>query len=324
MKQKNFLFVDIVSSIFLLVLFMGNFLGLLYITDSNFMVSIIASLLVVVCYYFILQMLKRNKERMANKGYKDAGMLFFFFFFAFGIGSFFIITHLINIEKNVKVQLQTEAEQVIEKAKSASEIYHSSAMDAMQTFEANFKTKLQAYKETRSNALWNELSNEPYKLPESILKSPSSTIDVSASSNAILQSYRVKIEANKKNIDSLQIQNIESITGTILRWDRFNVMKSYLKLNAGIAATETYINARIKELPVQKESIKIAYSGTHIPLDNPFQLAKQYKPNYLIPAIVVLIMHLFILIPFFTHKIRIYPKSSNQRDENSRSGAIEL
>lgn len=324
MKQENFLFVDIVSSIFLLVLFMGNFLGLLYITDSNFMVSIIASLLVVVCYYFILQMLKRNKERMANKGYKDAGMLFFFFFFAFGIGSFFIITHLINIEKNVKVQLQAEAEQVIEKTKSASELYHSSAMDAMQTFEANFKTKLQAYKETRSNSLWNELSNEPYKLPESILKSPSSTIDVTASSNAILQSYRVKIEANKKNIDSLQIQNIESITGTILRWDRFNVMTSYLKLNASIAATETYINARIKELPVQKEPIKIAHSGTHIPLDNPFQLAKQYKPNYFIPAIVVLIMHLFILIPFFTHKIRIYPKSSIQRDENSRYGAIEL
>ena len=62
MKQENFLFVDLVSSIFLIALLLGNMFGMLYITDGNIAISLIGSLLIVVFYYFILQMLKRNKE----------------------------------------------------------------------------------------------------------------------------------------------------------------------------------------------------------------------------------------------------------------------
>ncbi|GGH20419.1 hypothetical protein FAZ19_09880 [Sphingobacterium alkalisoli] len=324
MKQENFLFVDIVSSIFLLILLMVNFLGLLYITDANFGVSLIISLLVVVFYYFILQLLKRSKERMANKRYKDPGMLFFFIFFIFGTGSFLLFTHLINIEHNVKPHIQSEAKQIVSEAKEASENYFALASDAMQTFESNFKRKLQAYKQTRSNILWDELSNEPYKLPEAILKSPSNAIDIAESSNAILQAHRSKIALNKKNIDSLQVQQVASSTAPILYWDRLNVMKSYLKMNQALEETEVYINARIKELPVQKEQITMVQRNASLPLDHPVRLAQLHKPDYLVPAVIVLIMHLFILIPFFTHKIRIYPRLSEGDSNHARKGTIEL
>jgi amino acid transporter len=324
MKQESFLFVDIISSIFLLILLIGNFFGLMYITDANFGVSLIISLLVVVFYYFILQLLKRNKERMANKGYKDPAMFFFFVYFVFGVGSFIIMSHLVNIEDNVKPQIQAEANRVVSEAKKASDAYYNLASDALQTFESNFKRKLQEYKISRSNILWDELSNQPYNLPESILKSPSNTIDIVESSNAILQSYQSKIEVNKKNIDSLQIQLVVHTTAPILYWDRLNIMKSYRAMNQRLKETEDYINARIKELPVKKESIVLASQSESIPLDNPFQLAQIYAPNYIVPAVIVMIMHLFILIPFFTHKIRIYQKVSDELDSKTHKGAIEL
>ena len=68
MKQENFLFVDVVSSIFLLILMMGNFMGLLYITSGNYAISLLISLFIVVCYYFIIQVLKKNKEIKAVDG----------------------------------------------------------------------------------------------------------------------------------------------------------------------------------------------------------------------------------------------------------------
>ena len=62
MKQQNFLFVDIISSFFLLLILTGNFMGLLYITEGNIALSLLGSLVLVVCYYFAVEQLKQNKE----------------------------------------------------------------------------------------------------------------------------------------------------------------------------------------------------------------------------------------------------------------------
>lgn len=64
MKQENFLFVDVVSSIFLLILMMGNFMGLLYITSGNYAISLLISLFIVVCYYFIRNRLMHGNIRL--------------------------------------------------------------------------------------------------------------------------------------------------------------------------------------------------------------------------------------------------------------------
>ena len=55
MKQQNFLFVDLVSSIFLLVILIGNFMGLLYLTDGNLVISMLGSMFLVICYFFVVQ-----------------------------------------------------------------------------------------------------------------------------------------------------------------------------------------------------------------------------------------------------------------------------
>lgn len=328
MKQENFLFVDIISSIFLLILLFANFLGLMYITDANFIISLLISLFIVICYYFSLQVLKRNKERMANKGYKDVGMLVLLVFVLFGGFSFVCILHLFNIESNVKMVLHKEATATVDRVKDAAYSYDTLSNDALQSFEAKFKSKLQAYKNTRSNTLRNELTNEPFKLPESILNSPSSSIDVVASTNAILQAHRLKVDQNKKIIDSVYVGNIKENATAILNWDRLNISQSYMVLSKHTQEAQKAINDKIKELPIEKQELQIETTNTALPLNNPIQLAALYKPDYIIPAVAVIIMNLFILIPFFTHKVRVYNNRNNHKgDTNGNStntGAIEL
>jgi asparagine N-glycosylation enzyme membrane subunit Stt3 len=144
MKQENFLFVDVVSSIFLLILMMGNFMGLLYITSGNYAISLLISLFIVVCYYFIIQVLKKNKEIMVNKKYATPASLFFIVFLVFGFVSFVLMTHTLNIELNFKKKIQEEADQKIEKVKQLSEIYNTRANDDLLNYEGNLTQKLNA------------------------------------------------------------------------------------------------------------------------------------------------------------------------------------
>ena len=109
MKQQNFLFVDLVSSIFLLVILIGNFMGLLYITDGSVVISILASLFLVVCYFFVVQQLKKNKEAMIKKNFLDFSLLFWAFFLMLGFVSFTLMSHFINVEYNCKEKHQRRA-----------------------------------------------------------------------------------------------------------------------------------------------------------------------------------------------------------------------
>jgi hypothetical protein len=190
MKQENFLFVDVVSSIFLLILMMGNFMGLLYITSGNYAISLLISLFIVVCYYFIIQVLKKNKEIMVNKKYATPASLFFIVFLVFGFVSFILMTHTLNIELNFKKKIQEEADQKIEKVKQLSEVYNTRANDDLLNYEGNLTQKLNAYKASKSNVIRNELSLEPYKIDEQILAAPA-FIDATTLVDSKLQPYKL-------------------------------------------------------------------------------------------------------------------------------------
>ena len=97
-KQDNFTFVDVVSLIFLVILFIGNFFGLLYFTSGNFPISIAISALVVVLYYAIIQLLKKSKQKMVTQRYKSPATILLVLFVVLAIFSFVPLTHLINIE----------------------------------------------------------------------------------------------------------------------------------------------------------------------------------------------------------------------------------
>ena len=107
-KQEQFAFVDIVSLIFLVILFIGNFFGIIYLSGGNLPISVVISTLIIVFYYAIIQVLKKKKQVIVSKKYKTAQVAYFFIFIVFGAISAVFLTHFINIESNVKPKVQQE------------------------------------------------------------------------------------------------------------------------------------------------------------------------------------------------------------------------
>lgn len=323
MKQENFLFVDIVSSIFLLVLMLGNFMGLLYTTNGNYAVSLLASLFVVVCYYFIIQFLKKNKEIIVNKKYMTPQSLFFLVFVFFGTVSFGLMVHTLNIELNFKEKIQKETDDKIANVKTLAEIYNQRSHDDILNYEGNLTKKLNDYKATKSNVLRNELNLEPYNINEEVLSAPA-FINVSEIVDAKLKPYRLKIENNKKNIEKTITIPATAYKAKFDNWDRLTLMKDYEGLNDFIGKSYISVNTMLKELPLDKSQITYNSNTKNLPLDKPLELNKIYKADYAIPAIIIILIHLFILIPYFTYKITVGGGSKKQLEQGKIDGGVAI
>lgn len=322
MKQQNFLFVDIISSIFLLLLLIGNFLGLLYITEGNLVISFLGSMFLVICYYFVVLLLKSNKEVMVRKKFIHPSLLFWVFFLILSYASFNLMSHFINVEYNCKAKIIAEATHKIQLVDSLSIEYKNRANNDIQNFEAQLKTKLSSYKTSKSNLLKNQLITDPFRVDNTVLSNPA-YIDVEQVANAKVTPYRLKIDKNNKNIQQTISLNSKKYQSVFDNWKRLSLMSTYSKLNQYVDESSKLINSKIKELPIDNTPITVSYNKRLLPLNNPAELNKLFPPDYTLPLIIIVILHLFILIPFFSFKVRGYGEG-NTKGRNKQKGTIEL
>jgi hypothetical protein len=310
MKQQNFLFVDIISSIFLLIILIGNFMGLLYITDGNLVISMLGSMFLVVCYFFVVQLLKKNKELMYKKNFLHPSAIFWIFFLVLGFVSFNLMSHFINVEYNCKNEIKKEATTKIKLVDSIATIYKKRSREDIQNFEAELKSNLTNYKNSKSNTLRNKLRLAPFNVEPSVLNNPD-YIDNNQVANAKVNPYQIKIDNNIKNIDKTISLNNKNYQSVFDNWKRLSIVATYAKLNQYVENNVKSINSKIAELPLNKTEIVVSFNKKQLPLNSPSKLNLEYKPNYLIPTIVIILTHLFILIPFFTWRIVDYVKSND-------------
>jgi hypothetical protein len=310
MKQQNFLFVDIISSIFLLIILIGNFMGLLYITDGILVISMLGSMFLVVCYFFVVQLLKKNKELMYKKNFLHPSAIFWIFFLVLGFVSFNLMSHFINVEYNCKNEIKKEATTKIKLVDSIATIYKKRSREDIQNFEAELKSNLTNYKNSKSNTLRNKLRLAPFNVESSVLNNPD-YIDNNQVANAKVNPYQIKIDNNIKNIDKTISLNNKNYQSVFDNWKRLSIVATYAKLNQYVENNVKSINSKIAELPLNKTEIVVSFNKKQLPLNNPSKLNLEYKPNYLIPTIVIILTHLFILIPFFTWRIVDYVKSND-------------
>lgn len=324
MKQQKFLFLEIVSSIFLLVILIGNFLGLLYITDGNLVISLLGSMFLVVCYFFVVQQLKKNKELMMKNNFLHGSILFWVFFLLLGYVSFSLMSHSINIEYNCKAQIKKEATKKIKLVDSLAAEYKKRSKNDVLNFEAQLKTKLTSFKSTKNNSIKIELTQDPYKVDAGILINPD-FINVDQVASAKVTPYQLKIEKNNQNIEKTIGLNSKKYQSVFDNWKRLSLVATYSKLNEYVVENVALINTKIAELPLDKTLFKVTPDTNQIPLNNPIKLNKLYPPQLALPLIIILIIHLFILIPFLAHKVRGYKNSTskNRTNTNSNKGATD-
>jgi hypothetical protein len=269
--KENYLFVDIVSALFLLVIFIGNVLGLLFIMNGNSFLSILISAFLAICYHFLIKLLVRNKEVMVKNSYLHYSSIFWVFFVVLGISSYILISHFINIEYNCKSQIRNEVNQKLTLVSSFSTAYGKRANSDL----LNYKVEL--YGEHPM-----EVADAMYAPKDAVIKADIHNLDTT------INAANAKFKAVFDN------------------WERFSLMNNYDRLNEYIQNNLNTVNKKLAKLPKDKTPLpNVDYDTTQLPLNNPFKLNETFEPDATVPLATVLITHLFILIPFFSKKIHI-------------------
>ncbi len=326
MKKQNFLFVDIVSSIFLLILFVANFLGLLYILEGNIIFSVLASIFIVICYYFLIQLLVKNKELMYKNKFMHSSSLLWGLYLILFFASFILMSHFVNIEFNAKKEIQKDALAKLSVVDSASTIYKERSKKSIEDFEADLKSKLKTYKNSGSNQLRNTLTTNPYSIAPEILNDRK-YLNVNQVASARLTPMIKNIETNSANFDLTIKKNTDKYKSTFNNWNRLSLVGTYVKLNEYVDQSIKLINDKIVELPADNTPIVINYNKDTLFLNNPKKINQKFEPNYTITIIIVLLINIFILTPFFSEKVRSYTTTSRIKNDgttNNNGTSIEL
>ncbi len=304
MKQNNFLFVDFVSGLFLLLILVSNFLGLLYITEGNMILSLLISMLMIVCYFFVIKVLKNNKEMMSKNKYMDKNIILWLFFVVLSFGTFALTTHFLNVEFNSKAEIKKDAHKKLAVVNVALTDYKERAKKDLMNYEGELKNKLQAYKKSPNPNLKEELLEKPFSLSPTAIQY-SYNINVDRVADAAVSPLK---NVTTKNIADLE-QNLQEgnkeYSDVFVNWKRVQLMSKYSELNDYVNTSITEVNTNIQKLPFQNHPLPIKSDNSLLPINNPVELYNKFKPNLLFPSVVVLLTHAFILIPFFTERVRV-------------------
>ena len=271
MKQDNYTFVDIVSGVFLLVLFFSNFLALLYITEGNMVFSGLISFFIAVLYYFTVELMRKNKEALIRQGFKHFSLLFIGFFLLLSLVSFILMSHFLNVEFNAKEKVQKEAQQKLQLVSDFVAEYDKRSKTDLDDYESNLALK----------------GNPQYLI------------------NASIKPYYSKVEKSKKYLSNELTKNNEKFNKVFQNWQRMSVMKTYTNLNEYIKQSKEIVDKKLAELPVNKEPIKLSQLPENtLPLNNPFQLNDKYPPNCGLTIGMLLFLHIGILLSYFLTETR--------------------
>jgi hypothetical protein len=270
----------------------------------------LGSMFLVVCYFFVVQQLRNNKEVMFKNNFLHLSSIFWVGFFVLAAISFVLMSHFINIEYNCKVQIKRDASNKLTLVDSIATVYKKRAKVDIQNFEVQLDGALTQYKASNSNILRNKLELAPFSIESNVLNN-ASFINVNNLKSAKITPYQRKIDINIKNIDSTFSYNNNNFQKVFDNWERLSVVVTYNKLNQYVEDNRKFINSKVSELPLDKTEIEVNFPNTQLPLNSPSKLNAIYPPNYLLPSLFIFFTHLFILISFFTRKIETYVKSNS-------------
>ena len=102
-----------------------------------------------------------------------------------------------------------------------------------------------------------------------------------------------------------------------------SLLSSIKEVDEYLKTTKDSVNIKLAELPFSKSPLSLKIPSEKIPLNNPQKIKELYPNNNgLMTIILITVIHLFLLIPFFMQEVRAYSSktSSRKSTKNSSSG----
>ena len=134
-----------------------------------------------------------------------------------------------------------------------------------------------------------------------------------------LSPIRNKVSENTKILKEVEAE-AERRREDFQNWNFLGVAKNYNTTNDFVTDSYKLLNEKLEELPMYQDMVLFQMDSHQLPLNSFSELNKVYPPNWFLPILIVVVIHLVILIPFITYKVRRY---DNESTPSSIGGATE-
>jgi len=293
---------QLISLVFTLI---GTFLGLIYWKgDEYLIIAISVSLFFTIVFFFIVDMLIKNKENIRKRKFSSLSIFLWFSFLIFSFLSSIIILHGLNVQFNAKSDIQKQTLNKLYLLEGMTSEYKKIVKLDCSTFANNLDKKLNEFilSGENNNEIYKELNSPPYNINKNQLSRING--ENINRKNKIRNNYKnVQERKFNKEIDDVEFKVkkfLKNNMNSIKKWNILDINTIYYQLNIMLTNNKNQLTQAFDKYKTNKETnFEYQIPIENIPLNDPIKLWKLYNPHYLFGIIAV--FYLLLLSPFLIH-----------------------
>ena len=293
---------QLISLVFTLI---GTFLGLIYWKgDEYLMIAISVSMFFTIVFFFIVDMLIKNKENIRKRKLSSLSIFLWFSFLIFSFLSSIIILHGLNVQFNAKADIQKQTLNKLSLLEGMTTEYKKIVKLDCSAFENNLNTKLNDFRMSgeSNNGIYKELNSPPYNINKKQL-SKIKRSDSRYKTKFLTKYKNVQERKFNKEIDDVEFKVkkfLKNNMNSIKKWNILDINTIYYQLDIMLADNKNQLTETFNKYKTSEDSNFIYQIPIEsIPLKDPIKLWKLYNPHYLFGILSV--FYLLLLSPFLIH-----------------------
>jgi len=296
---------QLISLVFILI---GTFLGLIYWKgDEYLIIAIIVSLFFTIVFFFIVDMLIKNKEHIRKRKLSSLSIFLWFSFLIFSSLSAVLIIHGLNVQFNAKADIQKQMIEKKDKLEAMTGAFKVIGYNDCSDYANQLDSVLYKFIMSKDNGkIYKELSDN-YNISSAAIAEITNKTDLGKKIKQKNRLRKSSEKAKKSKFDkeikdvNLKVKKfLKNNTSAIKKWHILELNTTYYQLNNMLTDNKKQLTKAFNKHKTNK-STKFIYSisANNIPLNNPIELWKLYKPNYLYGMLAV--FYLLLLSPYLIH-----------------------
>jgi hypothetical protein len=282
-------------SVGLLVIFFASLFGLAFITKGSLILSTLGAIVIILLLGAVVYLMIKEKGHKENKGITLIEWVSYVLYTVIAVISFFIVAHFINVNFILKSD-------IIKASKNK--------LEANQAIFGGYKKKVEETTNIIDTQLRNAVIKGGSERKETFSKNG---VDPLKIDNYNTERKKI-LEANKKRAMQgfvSQEQNFLNFRqkkgGVLENWNPFKFHRTILEIDDEYDKTIAVLQSNFKAPEKNKAWNKFSFDYPSSPrqislIENPLVLMEKYQPSFIIPLIVTLLAHFFILMLYLFTK----------------------
>jgi hypothetical protein len=291
----------------------SSFIGMLYISKGNLILSLFVSIVLLVLVYFLIDQLIKKKSEIRKNRVSPLSIVLWTLYALLSLPLTILLLHSFNVEINAKEEVQALGKQKADALNGMILHYNNEVDQYINDVSSDFE--LNARLCVASSSSCKTLQSPPFDLDQEMIGSLNKS-NITSKKNDFVEALQYKFHPARDSADFSYKHYLHNYDGVFEKWSRLKINLAIRELDALLSNNLTLLQSNFAGNHHAGNTFTYNYPDTKIILDDPLVLWKEHSPYLLF--LIVLLFHILLLLPYFLVKTHIYPPDRNL------SGGIEL